>query len=355
MKRLDTYIQKLSKKVNVLHVQLESPNQNISYTYQKDLKKDIFHSASIGKLFCATLVMMAIDEKHIKLETKVYDILKKGMLDMLYIYKNIDYQKDVTVEMLLSHTSGVNDYFEGKTINHQPFIKMVLSNKDHLFTKEELLDFTRFHQQAVSKPGDKFLYSDTGYILLGEMLESIYQMPYEQILKTKIFNPLHMPHTKLCFYDPSFDQKDLAPLYFNGIEMSQAKSLSCDYAGGGLQTTTKDLSVFMNALFNGTLIPNDLLYKMMDVKHSFHGIMRYGLGMIEVLFHRLAPWLRGYPKLYGGLGSLSVFAFYDPKEKDTYIINLGDSRKMRIGFLLLIQMASTLKKIRKGKRHGSRN
>jgi len=345
MKEFDNYFNKISKHVPTLQVYFESQRKNITYSYSSLADNQRFHSASVGKVFCATLIMMAIDAQKLTLDQPIYQLIEAPLLAHLFVYKGTDYKETVTIKHLMNHTSGVNDYYEGKTLNHPKFETLIMGQKNHIFTPFELLDFTRNYQKAVGKPGAKFLYSDTGYILLGLILEKLYNQPYHKILREQIYEPLELRDTALCFYDEAFDAKTLAPIIYRKVDMHLENSLSCDYSGGGLQTTTKDLALFLKALFNKKLISKDALRQMMDAKHSFHGIMRYGLGLIELKISSLVPWLRKYPTLYGGLGSLSVHAFYDPKNDDVYIINLGSPSKMRKSFMILVKMVVWLNKI----------
>ena len=342
MKQYDIYFDQLKKKVPTLQIYMESTRLETHYQYSSTHLNQRFHSASVGKVFCATLVMMAMEEGLLSLESKIHQCLDETLLKDLFVYKNIDYKEHVSIKHLLNHTSGVNDYFEGKTTNHPKFIEQVMTDKDHIFTPYELLDFTRCHQHAIGYPGKRFYYSDTGYVLLGLLLESMYEKPYAEILKEKILIPLSLKDTALCFYDDNFDQKTLAPIIFKGEDMHLANSLSCDFAGGGLQTTSKDLALFLKGLFTEKLIDKSSLDQMKKATHRFHGIMGYGLGMIEIKFHRIIPWMRHYPTLYGGLGSLSVHAFYDDLNHDVYIINLGTPNKMRLSFQILVKMAKWL-------------
>ena len=342
MNAYDMYFNKIKKKVPTLQIYMESPRKQLTYEYSSTHKNQRFHSASIGKVFCATLIFMAIDEDLFKLESKISDILDQAVLEHLFVYRNIDYKDQVTIKQLLDHTSGVNDYFEGKTIEHSNFIDQVLNDKDHIYTPIELIDFTKKYQKAVGYPGKKFYYSDTGFVLLGFILEKIYKKSYANILREKIINPLSLEDTALAFYDEKYDRHSLAPLVFRGVDMHLFNSLSCDYSGGGLQTTPKDLATFLKHLFSKSLISQTSLNHMMNANHSFHGIMRYGLGMIEINFQRLVPWMRNYPKLYGGLGITSAHAFFDPDNGDIYIINLGTPKKMRLSFGILVKMAKWL-------------
>ena len=343
---LDRYLKRCERDVPSLQVCVDARDGAWSYTYSSTEEDQSFHSASVGKVFCATCVMMAVEARMATLSTPLAEILDPATLEGLFVFNGVDYKHEVTLEHLLSHTSGVNDYFEGKTVKGPRFLDRIFKHPDHPFTPSELVAFTRENQKAVGRPGQTFQYSDTGYVLLGFALETLYQRPYAEILKEKIYTPLGLENTALSFHDAAFDQRKLAPLYFKGRDMSQTKALSCDYSGGGLQTTTRDLARFLHGLFGGELITEPSLSAMMVPRHRFHGIMRYGLGMIEVRLHRVMPWKLGYPPLYGGLGSPSVHAFYDPEHKDAYIINLSDASKMRKSFMILSKLMGVMKKRR---------
>jgi D-alanyl-D-alanine carboxypeptidase len=71
MKIYDQYFDKVKNKVPTLQIYMESPRKNIVYQYADTYSDQRYHSASIGKLFCATLVFMAIEEKLCSLETKI--------------------------------------------------------------------------------------------------------------------------------------------------------------------------------------------------------------------------------------------------------------------------------------------
>jgi D-alanyl-D-alanine carboxypeptidase len=336
------YLKAFEKKVPTLQFLARDYEKDLSIEYSSTTLNQRFHSASVGKVFCATLIMMSVEKGLIEVDTKIINILDKDLLNGLFIYKGIDYKDDVTVKHLLSHTSGVNDYFEGKTKGSKPFMTLLMEDPMHVYNPKELIDFTRKFQQAIAKPGDKFYYSDTGYNLLGLLLENLYDMPYHKVLRTFILDPLNLKDTALCFYDESFDKNVLAPVQFKGKRMEKTNALSCDFAGGGLQTTIYDLDTFLRALFKDELITQKSLEFMMKPMNRFHHIMGYGHGMIEIDFKYVVPWMRNYPKLYGGLGSLSVHTFIDPVTLNTVIINLGDPSKMRLSFKLLAKAAKWL-------------
>ncbi|MDI9470093.1 MAG: serine hydrolase [Bacillota bacterium] len=135
---------------------------------------------------------VAFDKGKLTLETQVSSVLEPELLNSLFVYQDIDYQDRVTVRQLLGHMSGVNDYCERETFDGSTFTGDMVSNPNTTWTPPELLANTRDKQEAVGRPGEKFCYSDTGYILLGLIIEEVYGMPFHQALETCIFEPAHI-------------------------------------------------------------------------------------------------------------------------------------------------------------------
>ena len=338
---------KLAESTPTLQAAIIIPSLKLNYNYSSTSLDQIFHSASVGKLMTATLIFIIIEQAKLSLGTKINDILADDILEKLFVFRKIDYKKEVTIRHLLNHTSGVNDYFEGRTVDKVKFIDEVISNKNKLYTPLDLVNFTRVHQNCNSKPGEKFLYSDTGYVLLGLIIEKITRMSFSNALDTYIFKPLNMKNTGLCFYSKNFDANKLAPIYLNNKEISKYKSLSCDFSGGGLFTTAADLSIFINSFMGHKLIKEDTIKLMEDFKYPFHSAMFYGLGLMQLRFEKFFFLLKNMPRLQGHLGVLGVHAWYNKDSKDVYILNVGSTKDMIKSFQYLINIVNIVEKEKK--------
>ncbi|WP_369354125.1 serine hydrolase domain-containing protein [Lysinibacillus capsici] len=282
-----------------------------------------YHSASIGKTMCATVFGILSDEGKINLNDKISSWLDDDILKGLFVVDGTDYSDQVTLKHLLSHTSGIGDYFEGPVKSGKPMLEIISSNPDHLFTPEELIAFTRENQIPVGKPGQQFYYSDTGYILLGFILEAIEEKPYSAILEDRIFQPLGMTESYFMFYNDK--PTDIIGIYMNEIDFSNKNALSIDWAGGGVVTTMNDLLTFMMALENGTILSDDVYSQMTDFSNIYTKGIYYGMGMMYFDFSELSLLLKlsSMTDLYGGVGVTGTYMLYD-KEKDTYFIaNFG--------------------------------
>ena len=229
--QIEQLLIKTAKKTKTLQFAMSLPAQEINYTYSNTILNQQFHSASIGKLMTATLIYLAIEQEKIRIDTQVLNILDPKLLDRLFVYDGIDYKKEVTVRHLLGHLSGINDYFESETFDGAIFTDGLINNPNKFWKPTDLLDYTRNQQNAISKPDQKFFYSDTGYILLGLIIEKVFGMPFHEALQKHIFEPSDMDETSLCFYSKRFDPQKLAPLYINNVDVHLYKSLSCDFFG----------------------------------------------------------------------------------------------------------------------------
>lgn len=336
--KLDALLLKESKRLRTLQFAMELPEQGFTYSFSDAAPDQRFHSASVGKLLTATLLFRAMEQGRIRGDDPVRPLLAPGTLDGLFVLDGRDGQEDVTVLQLLTHTSGVNDYFESKALDGSSFIDRVLGEPDALWQPGDLLAYTRTRQRPVGRPGERFFYSDTGYVILGLVAESVYGMPFHEALKEQVLTPAGMKDTLVCFHSPGFDREALAPLIVQGVDVHRYNSLSCDWAGGGLSTTTADLLRFLAQLQQGALLENASLARMGEIHSRYRQGLWYGAGMMQVRFEEFFFLLRNLPRLLGHLGVTGVHAWFDPETGARYVLNVGDAGEMARSFRLLIKV-----------------
>lgn len=333
---------KFTKKHQPLQVMITSNQLSHPFVFSTSDQNQVFHSASVGKLTTMIVIMNALKKYHLTLDTPISQIIDQTLLEGLFIYRGVDYSAEVKLRHLLSHTSGINDYFEGKSKKAKPLLKQIIANPNQFFSPQNLLDFTRNFQEPVAVPGKKFYYSDSGYVLLGLIAERLYEKPFHQILRDVIFDPLGMKHTGLCCYDPMFDKISLAPVMINGVDFSKSKALSIDFSGGGLFTTTEDLTTLLQAIHQRTILSEDAYQMIFPADHYFRSGMFYGLGIMEMQFDKLFFLLKGFPRLVGHTGILGVHAWLDPQNGNTYVINISNMNHIASSYQLLITFLSVI-------------
>lgn len=238
-------------------------NMEWDIPHQTDTK---FRLASVSKQFTAMLVVQLAAENKLDLQAPISTYLP-------------DYPKDkgdiITAHHLLTHTSGIPSY-----TNYRTYRKMMPNN----YSAKELVD--QFADSAlVFEPGFRFDYSNSGYALLGYLIETITGLPYGEVLQTQIFAPLGMENSGYGNYRDII--KNRASGYNkNGVEYANATfiDMSVAYAAGGLYSTAEDLYIWDQALYTEQLLPALFRDKMFE-KYASTGGHHYGYGWdVGVLF-----------------------------------------------------------------------
>ena len=197
-----------------------------------------FRLASITKQFTAMLIMQLVEEGKINLEGKISDYLP---------YYKKDAGEQVTVHNLLTHTSGVPNL-----TNRPPEILSKIG-KHHYEVKELIEKFCS--DDLEFEPGSKFTYSNSGYNILGAVIEEVTGKPYEEVLKEKIFVPLGMNSSGLEDNEPIIEKR--ASGYEKGlVDFSNTEFLdmSMVYSSGALYSTVEDLYKWDQGLYTDELL-----------------------------------------------------------------------------------------------------
>jgi CubicO group peptidase (beta-lactamase class C family) len=206
-----------------------------------------FRLGSITKQFTATLILQLVEQGKIKLDGKVSDYLP-------------DYRKDtgsrMTIHNLLSHTSGVPNYtatsgfFEN--VSRNPF-------KVEDFVKKYASGDLEF------EPGAKFNYSNSGYFLLGAIIEKITGKPYEQVLKENILEPVGMKNTGYDHYNTVISKRAAGYVRTpSGYQNAPYLDMTIPYAAGSLYSTVEDLFLWDQALYGDKILSatsKELMFK----------------------------------------------------------------------------------------------
>ena len=292
-----------NKQVHLGLLLVHSYKLDIHWKYAAGGVEDVdsrYHIASIGKIFTSTLISQLVEQGSLQFDTPIATILPDTMLDDLFVYEVTDYRNAVQIRHLLNHTSGVADWFEDKPKDSPSFLQQALANPQRIRTPDDALYFTRKHLKAVAQPGEKFHYSDTGYHLLGKIIESVTGDPLHQALHQRIFEPLDMRQSQMLFYTEPADPgaSEMLPVWLGDVEASSHKWLKADWAGGGVVTNTEDLLKYMRALVNHELVGEETLTAWQDWARFGYG-MDYGYGILRLNFHKFSPFFSEVLNVWG--------------------------------------------------------
>ncbi len=257
----------------------------------------VYQLASVTKTFTATAIMMLARDGKLAIEDKITERLP----DLPEAWK------EVTVRHLLSHTSGIKSYTSVKD-----FHKWL--RKD--FTPREIIDLVA-KDPLEFKPGEKWNYSNTGYFLLGMLIEKVSGKPYGAFMAEHIFKPLGMTHTR------ANDLRAIVPNRAQGYEWDgkelkngEYTSPSQPFAAGMLLSSVNDLVKWDAALANHTLLDEPTLERMWQpTPLTKGGEAAYGFGWST-------SKVNGHPQVShgGGIPGFSTELARFPADKLTVIV-----------------------------------
>jgi CubicO group peptidase (beta-lactamase class C family) len=202
-----------------------------------------FRLASITKQFTAALIMQLVEKGKIQLD---------GRLSGYLPYYRKDIGDKITIHQILSHTSGLANYTDKRELNEAG-------------GKVEPKDFIIKYcsDNLISEPGTSWAYSNTGYFILGAVIEEITGKTYEQNLQENILTPLEMTNTGMEQTGRAYD--NMAKGYINAFgEYIPAKpaEMSIPFSAGAMYSTLEDMYKWDRALYTEKILTKASLEKM---------------------------------------------------------------------------------------------
>jgi len=262
-KRIDSvvklYQQHGSFNGSVLVYQYGRPVLVKGYGYRDVSKKllndsnTVFQIGSVTKTFTATMIMMLQEQGKLNIKDK----LNKYFPD----YPDGD---KITIENLLTHTSGIFNYTEDTTFS----IVAMTQHQDRKAMMQVFKD-----KMTGMEPGTKFYYSNSNYLLLGYIIEDITGKSYYNALRGMILQPLGMKNTGCNF--AGLKSKNKAVGYFS-IDDGKGDNApvidsSVSYAAGCIYTTVSDLNKWANAIHKKQLLTEEDWTKVTTVYKQNYG------------------------------------------------------------------------------------
>lgn len=205
-----------------------------------------FNIGSVGKVFTATAIMQLAQSGKLKLD----DTIDKYLPEFPYAEKD-----EITIQQLLNHSAGMGDYFE-----HPDFY----AKKEAL---REISDFLSlvYEMKLVARPGEEFNYSNSGYVLLGAIIEKVSGQLYRTYIDENIFEPLEMKVTEIIYIE------DIVPNIATGYYPKNADELQQNILvhgracpAGGIFSTVHDLSKFDQGLKTEKILRSEFIEKMFE-------------------------------------------------------------------------------------------
>ncbi len=260
---------------------------------------NVFQIGSMTKQFTAIAILMLMEEGKLRLDDDISQFIP-------------DYPTNghkITIHHLLTHTSGIKSFTSIKGLN-------AIAKND--LTPLELIDF--FKNEAMDfAPGDEFKYNNSGYIILGYIIEKVSGQTYADFVEEHIFIPLGMTVSQFASHRRVIENRASGYQNKDGYTNTRHISFSIPYASGSLMSSVDDLFAWQEAIKNNALISKETTDKAFTNYTLNNGEpINYGYG-----WHLKS--IGGIPsREHGG----SIFGFksmgvYIPSQ-DIYVIGLNN-------------------------------
>jgi D-alanyl-D-alanine carboxypeptidase len=271
-----------------------------------------FRIASITKVFVAVVVLQLVEEGKLGLDDDVSAHLPGYTLE------------PATVRQLLNHTSGIPDYTLAAG-----FTKELLEHRDRRWTTAEVLALVQ-GKEPQFPAGTGYAYSNTDYILLGEVINSVTGTSWVQQVRDRILDPLRLRGTYIAGFEPAL--RPVVPGYFDADNDGDIENVetgrpwtaleTSEGPAGAIVSTVPDLLVFGDALFRGRLLEDSTLRRMVADGPFHPRFTNYGFG-VEILRpdYRTTIWGHG-----GFLPGFKSVLWYVPSRDAVIVVLANDAR-----------------------------
>jgi CubicO group peptidase (beta-lactamase class C family) len=274
-----------------------------------------FRLGSITKQFTSMVVMQLVAEGKIKLDDKITT------------YRP-DYRKDtgdrVTITQLLNHTSGIPSY------TSQPGFFQEVSRDPYTVS-----DFVKKYASGdlTFEPGSKWSYNNSGYFLLGAIIEKVTGKPYATVIQERIFTPLGMTNSGYDLASPILAKRASGYQLQGGTYVNAPYlDMSIPYAAGSLYSTVDDLYLWDRALYGDKLLRADLKQQLFTPTQHDYGfgwvilkkqLLDDGKTAIETIGHN------------GGINGFNTVLVRVPERKELVVLLDNTSRGDKLDALAL--------------------
>lgn len=250
----------------------------------------VFEIGSITKQFTTVAILQLMEQGKLQLNDPIGKYLK-------------DYPtqgKPITVHQVLTHTSGIPNYTNMPEWANV-WRKDLSPNETLNLFKDNPLDF---------EPGTKFNYSNSGYVVLGVLIEKVSGMPYAEYVEQFLFKPAGMNHTQFGSRNKIISNRVQGYQKGDTYVNAEYLSFSQPYAAGALMSTAADLQLWNKAIRKGILLKKEsLALATTNYKDSGQQSINYGYGFQTNSLYSSPTWEHG-----GGIFGFVSYAQYFPVE-----------------------------------------
>ena len=329
---LDTVFQNNPQAIGIM-AHVKSPNQNISWSgaigISDTLTKKALQADQTGliassvKTYVSATILRLAEENKLALNSKIGTLLSDKTAS-LFAKEGYDLNA-ITITHLLTHTSGIFDYFSTGTL-----FEFILENPKHRFTRDDLLAKCISEGAPLAKAGEIYTYADANYLLLTEIIEQATNKPFYSAIRDLLDFEKHDLYNTWWYTleEKPNNTKPMISQYatelrMNNYDFDQSFDL---YGGGGLAANPKDLALFIHKLFNREIFKKsetlDLIFTKANPKKAMESDYYLGLSGSEF------RGIKGYG--HGGFWATTMTHFPELNATISIFVVERDARRLRM-------------------------
>lgn len=271
-----------------------------------------FRIASVTKPFVAAALLRLVEQGKLDLDTPLAQLISDEHSKLL---RSDGYDPDlITVRQVLMHSAGLADHFATEA-----GVAAAFANPFRVWTRTQQLALMVELTDPVGKPGEKYVYSDTGFVLLGEVVERITGMPLgDAVRQLNSFEAIGIGSMRWETLRGEEPAPARAHQWIDGFDIHAMNGSIDAYGGGGLIGSVRDTARYFDALFSGEVFASAETLDLMKSAPGHPEGSSYRLGLVSAKI--------GETTIYMHSGYWGVFAMHVPSHDFTVaIVSLSES------------------------------
>ena len=294
-----------------------------------------FFLASATKLYTVAILCQLRAEGRVDWDAPVAPLVPLLDLSGLSVASGRDRSAEMTVREVMAHTAGLADYFEGPRPDGPSTFERLLA-EDAAWTPADAIAWTRPMKPGTPGVG---LYSDSGFQILGALIEAVDQSSFADSVRRRITEPLGLSGTYVFGATDIARYGEVATMLHGESALRIPLAMSSVQADGGIVSTLDDGLMFLIAFFDGRLFPAPLLDELMTDWHPVFFPLEYGTGIMRFRVRWYFSPLRRIPPFVGHSGASGVVMFRCPDLGMTVVGTVNQVSRRSLPYQLMVRSA----------------
>ncbi len=290
--------------------------------------EQLFEIGSASKVLTGIAIFQLIEQGKLSLDSKLNTFYQNGEIKKLANFKEKNYWDEVTVGMLLRHRSGFIDYLN--VYNDDAKAIRLLGGKGKYYTFNQLIKMAVTHGDANFKPGEKFRYCNTGYIILGDIITQVSGMEWHDYIRKNVMDKAGMKHTCFSSRIPEKLRNNMPKGYADGKLTFMPPTLA-DSAGEVI-SNLEDLARLMKTWGQGKLYQKTETLTFQMTK----GLQQQDPSIVNLYYGYAIMKIEGFYGHGGQTFGFESYMAYNPQKDEVYIVGTNDAFVQSMGLFLKV-------------------